>query len=72
MNTIEKTLADIKVVLQSDDIPKEGRDCDYCPYRTAAGKALLTKFSEKKVIKKADTDKHEESKQPEQSAPTLF
>ncbi|MEZ4104550.1 MAG: PD-(D/E)XK nuclease family protein [Candidatus Paceibacterota bacterium] len=38
---IEETLRKIKTVLDSGDIPPSGQDCEYCPYREAAGKKLL-------------------------------
>ncbi len=38
---IESTLADIKACLESDAIPVSGANCEYCPYREAAGKKLL-------------------------------
>ena len=39
---IEGTLAKIKKCLDSEEIPKSGNDCDYCTYREAAAKALMT------------------------------
>jgi len=38
---IDKTLSDIKDCLESEDIPQSGYNCEYCPYREAAGKKLL-------------------------------
>jgi len=37
---VEPTLMKIKETLESDTIPQAADDCDYCNYRTAAGKAL--------------------------------
>jgi CRISPR/Cas system-associated exonuclease Cas4 (RecB family) len=37
---IEETLVAIKSCLDSEAIPDSGEECDYCPYREAAGKAL--------------------------------
>ncbi len=37
---IEGTLRQIKKTLTSNEIPKTG-ECDYCPYREAAGKTLM-------------------------------
>ncbi len=39
---IEKTLADIKVNLESNEIPPIGNNCEHCPYREAVGKKLLS------------------------------
>ena len=41
-NWIEPALAKIKECLDSDAIPVTGPNCEYCPYREAAGKKLLT------------------------------
>ncbi len=38
---IEEVLPRIKACLESDAIPESGKKCEYCPYRTAAGKKLL-------------------------------
>jgi CRISPR/Cas system-associated exonuclease Cas4 (RecB family) len=37
---IEGALANIKVCLESSELPKSGPACEYCPYREAAGKKL--------------------------------
>ena len=37
---IEPTLADIKACLEQKTLPKSGEQCEYCPYREAAGKKL--------------------------------
>lgn len=39
---IEETLDKIKACLESDTIPPSGANCEFCPYREAAGKKLLT------------------------------
>ena len=46
---IEDVLPRIKTCLESDEIPGTGDACEYCPYRTAAGKKLqaLHKHSKK-------------------------
>jgi CRISPR/Cas system-associated exonuclease Cas4 (RecB family) len=38
---IEPTLYKIRECLDSDEVPEKGVRCDYCPYREAAGKALI-------------------------------
>lgn len=38
---IEPTLAAIKDCLESDMIPVPGQQCEYCPYREAAGKKFM-------------------------------
>lgn len=38
---IEKTLVEIKACLDNDHFPESGKDCEFCPYREAAGKKLL-------------------------------
>lgn len=38
---IEPTLVEIRKCLAADAIPPSGERCEYCPYREAAGKALL-------------------------------
>ncbi len=45
---IEKTLGDIKKCLDSDEIPKIGNCCEFCPYREACGKKLLKIYQENK------------------------
>lgn len=37
---ITDTLTDIKACLEQDTLPKTGSNCEYCPYREAAGKKL--------------------------------
>ena len=37
---IEATLADIKINLDSEQLPASGSNCEFCPYREAAGKKL--------------------------------
>ncbi len=39
---IENTLVAIKKTLESEDIPPTGSACEYCPYREAAGKKLMS------------------------------
>lgn len=39
---IEPTLERIKMVLEAKEIPPSGETCEYCPYREAAGKKLLS------------------------------
>jgi hypothetical protein len=38
---IDEVLPKIKQVLDSENIPPTGKDCEFCPYREAAGKKLL-------------------------------
>jgi hypothetical protein len=38
---VEPTLFKIHEALSSDTVPEKGSRCDYCPYREAAGKALM-------------------------------
>ncbi len=38
---VEKALADIKKCLDNDAIPAESETCEYCKYRTDAGKAFI-------------------------------
>lgn len=60
---VEGTLLELKAVLDSEEIPKPGDDCDYCRYREAAGKVLRaqyekthpTKAPAKKTTKKKET-----------------
>jgi hypothetical protein len=37
---IDGTLPKIKEVLDSETLPSSGKDCEFCPYREAAGKKL--------------------------------
>jgi CRISPR/Cas system-associated exonuclease Cas4 (RecB family) len=37
---IDATLPEIKSVLDADVLPPTGKDCEFCPYREAAGKKL--------------------------------
>lgn len=45
---IEPTLTDIKACLDQKDIPASGDNCEYCPYREAVGKQLLTIHQQQK------------------------
>ncbi len=45
---IPPTLLAIKENLESGDIPKSGHNCEFCPYREACGKKLLTIHNAKK------------------------
>lgn len=45
---IEQTLLDIKQCLESDSLPATGGQCEYCPYREAAGKKLQAVHFKKK------------------------
>ncbi len=46
---IEKSLESIKSCLDSDSLPQSGKNCEYCPYREAAGKKLqAVHFANKK------------------------
>src|SRR3990167_711636 len=38
---VDGTLRDIKVCLDSGDLPEPAADCDYCRYREAVGKKML-------------------------------
>jgi CRISPR/Cas system-associated exonuclease Cas4 (RecB family) len=70
---VEGTLAALKKCLDSEEIPAPGKDCDYCKYREAAGKALLKASGGtmpekksapvgKKIAKKL-VEKHDKEKQ---------
>ena len=39
-NWIDKTLGEIKKMLDTDSAPEAGERCDYCPYREAANEAF--------------------------------
>ncbi len=54
---IDDVLLRIKKCLDSDEIPKEGAECEYCAYRTAAGEALKKQFLENKKINPAGKKK---------------
>ncbi len=57
---IEGTLRKIKDVLEGDDIPAVG-ECDYCPYREAAGKTLYAKMKKPKKLPGSKMIKHEKA-----------
>jgi CRISPR/Cas system-associated exonuclease Cas4 (RecB family) len=40
---IEGTLTDIKKCAEDERVPSAGENCDYCPYREAAGQKLLAR-----------------------------
>lgn len=44
---VEKTLRDIKVCLESEDLPDADPDCDYCRYREVVGKKLTAKYGKR-------------------------
>lgn len=60
---VEKTLLEIKSILDSDAIPPVGAECDYCPYRKAAGEKLRKGTVEKTsdAPSKKASKKHEPS-----------
>ncbi len=43
-NWIEEKIFEIKKALDSNLIPKSSKNCEYCPYREEAGRALQDKF----------------------------
>ena len=53
---VEGALQNIKVCLESSEVPPKSADCDYCNYREAAGKALLTT---RPVLEKKSKTKNE-------------
>lgn len=48
---IEERLLAIKETLDSDEVPHSGELCEFCPYRSAAGKVLLQKHKDGKIKK---------------------
>jgi len=48
---IEKTLMDIKNTLNSDEIPRSGEGCEYCPYRNAVVKVMTDNKKNKEDAK---------------------
>ena len=46
---IDGVLVKIKKCLEDDAIPKEGSNCEYCKYRTAAGEAFKKHVTSKRV-----------------------
>ncbi len=54
---IEPTLDAIKGCLDSEQIPQSGPDCEYCPYREAAGKKLLHLHNQNKNSKSENSPK---------------
>ena len=66
---IEGTLMKIKKTLMSDEIPKTG-ECDYCPYREAAGRTLVRQTQDRKLkTKNPDKKGKTEKKEYEKTAP---
>lgn len=51
---IEPVLEEIKACLESDEIPEIGNNCEFCPYREAAGKKLLHMHQALKTRPKKD------------------
>lgn len=50
---IEAVLREIKVCLDSDELPKASPECDYCLYRNTVGKKLMARYVPKATIKRA-------------------
>jgi len=48
---IEDRIMAIKETLDSDEVPQSGELCEYCPYRSAAGKLLMEKHKDGKIKK---------------------
>lgn len=48
---IEDRIMAIKETLDSDEVPQSGELCEYCPYRSAAGKLLMAKHKDGKIKK---------------------
>ncbi|MBL1434404.1 PD-(D/E)XK nuclease family protein [Candidatus Wolfebacteria bacterium] len=48
---IDERLMAIKETLESDEVPQSGELCEFCPYRSAAGKLLLQKHKDGKIKK---------------------
>lgn len=53
---IDQTLVKIKECLETDAIPNSGPNCEFCPYREAAGKKLLKLHNEQKAKKPEKDD----------------
>jgi len=51
---IDEAIKNIKICLDSEDIPATGESCDFCPYREACGKKLQTMYYAKKEREKSD------------------
>jgi hypothetical protein len=49
---IEPTLTKVKACLDSDDLPDSSKTCEYCAYRTAAGKKLQARHKATEARKK--------------------
>jgi hypothetical protein len=45
---IDSTLPLIKAVLDAEALPPSGKDCEFCPYREAAGKKLQAIYKNSK------------------------
>ncbi len=45
---VDGTIQEIKKCLDSDELPQNAEDCDYCKYREAVGKKMIA-FAKKKV-----------------------
>jgi len=53
---VEGTIQDIKVCLDSDELPEAADDCDYCVYREMVGKKLIPFRGKMKKAKTAPAD----------------
>lgn len=77
---VEGTLLDIKALLDQDEIPPAGDDCDYCKYREFAGKKLRAQHlaqsastpAANKAAKTKKTTKKVTRKKNENQNETLF
>lgn len=69
-NWIEGVLIAIKETLESDAIPKIGKDCEYCLYREASGKKLQAIHKSQTVPIKQN--KEEEKEEDKIDTGTLF
>ncbi|MEK7614113.1 MAG: PD-(D/E)XK nuclease family protein, partial [Patescibacteria group bacterium] len=58
---VEPALFKIKETLDSDKIPKQNDDCDYCTYRDAVGEVLLDCESTRSIRSKPKAKRGDES-----------
>ncbi len=53
---IDQALPKVKACLESNEIPPQGSDCEYCPYREAAGQSLMRLSGRKLPVAPAATE----------------
>ena len=69
---VEKKIFEIHKLLEQENVPKAGAECDYCPYREVVGRTLQSKMSLPQTTTEKKPQKKVYKKQIPPESGTLF